>query len=177
MVDVAFTLFRERGYDATTVEEVVESVGASPRTFYRYFASKDAVVAERGLAVTEEVLRRLPHGAPDPRGLLACYAEVMEEQAAEDDVELLLRLMRDHPRLRPHVPNWRQYWADRLAEGMAGIDGREGPTLEQRLHSSLAVHLLALALDEWLAHDRSRPIAAWAAELAVAAASALDDRP
>ena len=177
MVRVAFDLFRERGYDATTVEEIADLAGVSPRTFYRYFTSKDAVVAERGLAVTEEVLRRLQHGNRDVRGLLACYAEVMQEQATEDDFELMSRLMREHPRLQGHVGSWRQYWAQRLTEGMAHIDGQDAPTLDHRLRGALTVHVMQLAVDEWLQHGRDRPISAWAAALADAAGQELQVTP
>ena len=173
MVRVAFDLFRERGYDATTVEEIADTAGVSARTFYRYFTSKDAVVAERGLAVTEEVLRRMQDGGRDLRGLLSCYAEVMEDQAAENDFELLIRLMRQHPRLRGHVPSWRQSWTDRLTDGMARMEGRDHPTLDERLRSTVAIHLLQLALDEWLEQGRRRPISEWAADLADATEQAL----
>lgn len=177
MVRVAFDLFRERGYDATTVEEIAEIAGVSPRTFYRYFTSKDVVVAERGLTVTEEVLRRLQHRGRDVRGLLACYAEVMEEQAAQDDFELLIRLMREHPRLHGHVGSWRQSWADRLTDGVAQIEGQGPPTLDHRLRSTLTVHLLQLALDEWLEHERNRPISEWTAALADATEQAVQGKP
>jgi AcrR family transcriptional regulator len=44
--DVALALFRERGFEQTRVQDVVERVGISEATFFNYFATKDAVLNE-----------------------------------------------------------------------------------------------------------------------------------
>ncbi len=43
----ALELFRERGYDATTVDDIVAAGQASRSTFFRYFGTKDDVVLNR----------------------------------------------------------------------------------------------------------------------------------
>jgi AcrR family transcriptional regulator len=44
LVDAAMALFAERGFDATSVEDVVARAGTGRTTFFRYFPTKEDVV-------------------------------------------------------------------------------------------------------------------------------------
>lgn len=46
IMDTTVTLCREKGYENTTLEEIVRIVEISQPTFYNYFGSKDAVLRE-----------------------------------------------------------------------------------------------------------------------------------
>jgi AcrR family transcriptional regulator len=60
IIDTAIRLFRERGYENTRVDDIVQVLEISQPTFFRYFPSKDAVlrdVALRGVECVKEQLR------------------------------------------------------------------------------------------------------------------------
>lgn len=55
--DAAVGLFREKGFEATTVDEITEKADVGRGTFFNYFPKKDAVLAylsEERLAIAEE---------------------------------------------------------------------------------------------------------------------------
>jgi AcrR family transcriptional regulator len=59
LISAAFELFLERGYEATTIDDVVAKAGVGRRSFFRYFPSKEDVVFpdhERCLADMTEFL-------------------------------------------------------------------------------------------------------------------------
>ena len=48
ILDACAELFRNRGFDETTVDQILEAVAISRQTFFNYFRSKEAVLRELG---------------------------------------------------------------------------------------------------------------------------------
>jgi AcrR family transcriptional regulator len=49
IISTALSLYRERGYEGTTVEEICRKVEISQPTFYNYFPSKESILAEHAM--------------------------------------------------------------------------------------------------------------------------------
>jgi AcrR family transcriptional regulator len=55
----ARTCFAERGFHATTMDQIITATGMSPNTVYRYFASKDAIIEAVCVETTTTVATRI----------------------------------------------------------------------------------------------------------------------
>jgi AcrR family transcriptional regulator len=62
LIDTAILLFSKKGYDNTTVTEIVKEAGVAQGTFYYYFKSKDEVldaILERSVDEIEAMMKSL----------------------------------------------------------------------------------------------------------------------
>jgi TetR/AcrR family transcriptional repressor of nem operon len=78
IVDVASRLFRERGFEAVTVAEIMKEAGLTHGGFYGYFSSKDELIAE----ALADALTRTTTG---PLGDLATYTAQYLSPSLRDD--------------------------------------------------------------------------------------------
>jgi len=59
LIEAAFALFEERGYEATTVDQIADRAGVGRTTFFRTFRSKEDVIFPDHDAVLNSIAARL----------------------------------------------------------------------------------------------------------------------
>lgn len=90
----ALELFAERGFDATTVEDIATVAGVSRRTFFRYFESKVDVLwyaFDREVEALRAELAEVPDDVPLFDGVRRAVVRV-NHYTAEDVSELRTRI-------------------------------------------------------------------------------------
>jgi AcrR family transcriptional regulator len=110
----AMRLFRERGYPATTVEQIAAAAEVSPSTFFRYFPTKEDVALYDAL---DPVLLEAFRGPPAQLGPVPALPAVMRAVLAELPAEELA-MQQERDRLIRSVPELRARMLDEFAKNL-----------------------------------------------------------
>ena len=82
----ALRLFREQGYEATTVQQIIEEAEVSESTFFRYFPTKaDVVLTDEFDPVIVEAFRRQPPELRAIEALRRAFQESFAQLSPEDN--------------------------------------------------------------------------------------------
>jgi AcrR family transcriptional regulator len=97
----AARLFQQRGYDATSMNDVAAALKLSKGGLYHHFQSKDEILFEimnHAMEITEERVLNPVRGVPDPeqrlRALIRLHIEVV---LSPRDREITVMLHENHP--------------------------------------------------------------------------------
>ncbi|MEU6811871.1 TetR family transcriptional regulator [Streptomyces sp. NPDC046831] len=111
----AARLFVTRGLRATRAEDIAQAAGIAPRTFYRYFATKEEAVSPLYAAGAErwqQAVREAPAGLSVPQALEHAVRHTLTpgagvSAASWEWVRTLIRLADAHPAVRKV---WAEVW-------------------------------------------------------------------
>ncbi len=154
----ALRLFREKGYDRTTMEEIAEAADVSPSTLFRHFSSKEALVlTDEYDPLIIEACRSQPAelGAVEAirRGMGEVFAHVSEGALAD---------IRDRAELAVSVPDLRAAMLDQLARSIRDVTGvvaeRVGRPSDDFAVATLAGAIMGVMLSAelyWIGHPGS----------------------
>ena len=156
---VALELFAERGFDATTVDDVAEAAGIGRRTFFRYFASKNDVVwgdFDRALDRLRAELGAVPAEVPLMEGLCAAVLAFNQlPEGAEPQHRMRMAMVLHTPALQAHSTlrygGWRAVVAEHATSRLGvGVDEFAARLLAHQVLASCVA-----AYEEWLARPGS----------------------
>ncbi|PKW15969.1 TetR family transcriptional regulator [Saccharopolyspora spinosa] len=153
----AAELFAERGLEGTTAEEIAQRAGVAPRTFYRYFRTKQDSIAPL-LSGGADRWRALLADAEPGADLPTTLESAIEQALSTPDEEARERLRWTHGLLRvaAHDPALRAVWyvvnqesEEKLRPVLAALTGAEADSVGVRLIAAAATDAIRISLEAW----------------------------
>lgn len=152
-------LFLDRGFDATTLEDIADAADVSRRSLFHYFASKEELVfstkAEFPVRLAEAVARR-----PREEPLLDMVENALLDMAARyltAEERALARLIHDTPALSAGDQAKYEMVERALAAALAERKALPEPDTACRVAAATAIGILKLSTDAWLAGNDPGP--------------------
>jgi AcrR family transcriptional regulator len=156
----AMTLFLERGFDATTLDDIAAAADVSRRSFFHYFASKEDVV----FAWQEEIMTALIAAvAARPAGenmLTAAENAIaaMVRQLDPSEAIAMARLKRDNPALQARNQVKYEMLERTLADALGKRAGHKTERLQARLVAMITTGAMRIGDELWTAEGaREKP--------------------
>jgi mycofactocin system transcriptional regulator len=154
---LALRLFLERGFDATTVDDIADAAGIGRRTLFRYFPSKNDLPwgdFDGLLAMMRHRLASLPPGLPLREALRLAVIEFNRFPPEQLPLHReRMRLLLEVPALVAHSTLRYQAWRGVIAEYVARRIGAEPDDLEPQAVAWACLGLCLAAYQDWLRRD------------------------
>jgi AcrR family transcriptional regulator len=156
--EAAMGLFTRQGFDRTTVEEIADACEVSPRTFFRYFPTKEDVLFADAdtrrdclLAVLAEQPADMPTFAVLEAAMRALAANYRDDRAA---LVARFKVVQESPQLQAykaeHQHGWEAAVVDVL-ERRTEVHGNPVAREELQLLTAVATAAMRVSLDVWVA--------------------------
>lgn len=152
---VALKLFADRGFEATTLDDIAEAADVSRRTLFHYFSSKEDIVLSAKASVISEIEAAVASRSPDEplldmaEGALADMAKRFQGP----DSLALARLIKATPALQASDHAKYDLMERRLTAALAARKGLPGDDLQARMAALATVGVLKVSTEAWLASD------------------------
>jgi AcrR family transcriptional regulator len=137
----ALRLFREKGYQATTVEQIAAAAEVSPSTFFRYFPTKEDLVLQDDMDT--RMIEELERQPPELSAVAAVSAAVRQAFASYTGADR--DRIRETTRLTMTVPEIRARAIDEFARAIGAV-GEALAKRSGRPADDLAVRTVAGAI-------------------------------
>ncbi|QCX26546.1 TetR/AcrR family transcriptional regulator [Nocardioides jishulii] len=168
IVDAAFSLFDEQGFEETTVDDVVERAGVGRTTFFRHFRAKEDAVLPDHSGLLGQVEERLAETDPLDVRVTEAARVVLDHYLAEGErARVRYRLSGNVPAIRSReTAGHRAYQRSFLAAISAELGEGPDAELEAELVANAVITAHNVVLRRWLRGDTETPTAEFARALA-----------
>ncbi|MCT9084625.1 TetR/AcrR family transcriptional regulator [Streptomyces fulvoviolaceus] len=170
-------LFVKHGLRASRAEDIAQAAGIAPRTFYRYFATKEEAVAPlyaAGAQLWAEAVREAPAHLPVPEALEHAVRHTLTPGAGVSAsswawVRTLIRLAETSPGLRKVwaevcqagertlvevlAERVGEHRGERQGEGADNVAGDSVVSADLRFAAAVASAAVRTAVEAWVAGD------------------------
>jgi AcrR family transcriptional regulator len=160
LTQAAMALFLERGFEATTLDDIAAAADISRRGFFHYFASKEDVVFAWQEGSTVALIAAVA-ARPANESMLAAAENAilaMVGQLKPGEAIAIARLKRDNPALQARDQVKHEKLERALAEALGKRAGHKTQQLQARLVAMIATGAMRIGGELWAAEGaREKP--------------------
>jgi AcrR family transcriptional regulator len=156
----AMALFLERGFEATTLDDIAAAADVSRRSFFHYFASKEDVVFAWQEESTAALVAAVAARPADESMLMAAENAItaMVRQLEPNEAIAMACLKRDNPALQARDQVKYEKLERALAEALAKRAGHKVEKLQAPLVAMIATGAMRIGGELWAAEGaREKP--------------------
>jgi AcrR family transcriptional regulator len=150
----ALALFREQGYDATTVEQIAAAAGVSHMTFFRYFPAKeDVALSDSYDPMIGELIAQTPATQPLVQRIRTVLVQGLRQVYDKDRDTMLAqnKLIVSTPALRERL------WANQIATQQVILqalrNGEQDPDFQAKVTVAACLAAATTAVLTWTEND------------------------
>jgi AcrR family transcriptional regulator len=151
--DAAIDLFAVKGFDETTVEEIAQAAGVSRRSFFRYFASKDDLLAQSVVSYAKalsEAIGACPAAASPLEVVRETVLSTARLTAAQPRAKQIIEISARSASARQAHQSRMMDAEDHIAEAFAKrLKSKPKHYLKPRLLASLTFLIMNVAIISW----------------------------
>jgi AcrR family transcriptional regulator len=156
----AMALFLERGFEATTLDDIAAAADISRRSFFHYFASKEDVVFAWHEEITAALITAVATRPSDESMLAAAENAIsaMARQIEPNEAIAMACLKRDNPALQARDQVKYEKLERALADALTERAGHKAEKLQARLVAMIATGAMRIGGELWAADGaREKP--------------------
>ncbi len=165
LIEVALELCDTQGFEATTVEQIADAADISPRTFNRYFATKEDVIlapVDDMVSAVAAALDVEPRTGNEFQALLNAHMAVMcgtcpaASNVDLDRFEVMNRIAQSSPSVNGRGAEMSETKVSRLSQKIAERTGASVDDMSVRVVVTVWMSLMHLAMDRLCGADALR---------------------